>query len=69
MRAELVFLLASNPHITFYDAQHGYARCELTPDLWRTDFRAVSSVETADAEISTIASFVVEDGKAGAVKG
>jgi len=41
-------------------------RCKLTPRLWTTDFRVVPTVLSQDAPVSTIASFVVEQGRAGA---
>jgi len=65
----LRFLLATNRHFSFYDYDHGYTRCEITPDFWRSDYRALASVETPDEPIATIASFVVENGKPGAVSG
>jgi alkaline phosphatase D len=59
---------ANNPHIRFFDNHHGYARCTLTPDLWRIDYRVVPTVQVQDAPVSTLASFVVEQGRAGAVQ-
>jgi alkaline phosphatase D len=32
---------ANNPHLRFSDTHHGYVRCTLTPDLWRSDYRVV----------------------------
>jgi len=57
--------LASNPHMAFYNARRGYARCSVTRDQWRTEFRAVPSVTVRDVELSTIASFVSEAGVPG----
>jgi len=59
---------ANNPHLRFINSHHGYALCTLTPALWRTDYRVVPSVLVQDAPISTVASFVVEQGQAGAVR-
>ncbi|MFT3926464.1 MAG: hypothetical protein QM778_28220 [Myxococcales bacterium] len=54
----------------FFDALfHGYLVCEVTPGLWSTEYRAVSSIATAEAPVSTIATFVVEAGKPGAQVG
>ena len=37
--------LPSNPHIRHFDGLHrGYAICIVTPDQWRTNFRAVTRV-------------------------
>ncbi len=59
--------LADNPHTKFFDgAFRGYVRCHLTRQLWQSDFRAVSTILDRNATISTLASFVVENGRSGA---
>jgi alkaline phosphatase D len=65
---QLGFLMIANPHITYYDGRHGYTRCEITPERMTTEYRALEDVSAPDGSISTIASFVVESGKAGAQK-
>ncbi len=60
-----VHSLPDNPHLRLRNANRGYVRCEVTPERWQTDFRIVSTVRQRDATISTLASFVVEDGKPG----
>ncbi|WP_373315201.1 alkaline phosphatase D family protein [Asanoa ishikariensis] len=57
--------LASNPHMKFYDGRRGYVRCTVDNRTWRSDYRAVPQVSTPDAAVSTIASFVVEEGRPG----
>jgi len=58
---------ANNPHLRFSDSHHGYVRCIVKPNLWQSDYRVVPSVINADdGGISTVASFVVEKGQAGA---
>ena len=57
---------SNNPHLRFSDNHHGYVRCKLTRDLWRSDYRVVPTVLSQDAPVSTLASFVVERGRAGA---
>jgi alkaline phosphatase D len=58
----------NNPHLRFQDNHHGYVRCTVSPDLWRTDYRVIPSVVAADdGGIGTVASFVVEKGRAGAL--
>jgi len=57
--------LAENPHMKFHNVQRGYARCELTPQQWRTDYRVVDRVTARDAPIRTRASVYVEAGRAG----
>ncbi|MER5387576.1 alkaline phosphatase D family protein [Saccharopolyspora sp. NPDC002686] len=54
-------MLAANPHMKFFNSQRGYVRCTLTPELWRSDYRVVPFVERPGAEISTRATYVVED--------
>lgn len=57
---------AENPHVKFFNAQRGYARCTVTPDRWQTDYLVLEAVTTPDSPISTRASFVVENGQPGA---
>lgn len=60
-------LLPENPHIRFFEAsKRGYALATLTPSHWRTDLRAVDDVRDPMTASSTLASFVVEAGEAGA---
>lgn len=58
--------LADNPHVRFFDGLYrGYVRCKVTPGLWRSDFRAVATVDVPEAPVFTLRSFVVEDGRPG----
>ena len=60
-------MIPDNPHIKFFDGdRRGYVRCRVTPELWETDLRMVSTVSRSDAPVSTFASFVVENGVPGA---
>ena len=60
--------LDENPHVRFFDGnRRGYVLCQVRPQLWQTDFRVVSDpLEPENTSIDTLASFVVEDGQAGA---
>ncbi|WP_238178415.1 alkaline phosphatase D family protein [Calothrix sp. 336/3] len=59
--------LSDNPHTKFFDgANRGYVRCKLTPELWQSDYRVVSSIVDENGTISTLASFVVQNGIPGA---
>ncbi|TFI55123.1 alkaline phosphatase [Mastigocladus laminosus UU774] len=61
--------LSDNPHTKFFDgAYRGYVRCNLTRDRWQSDYRIVSTITEENASVSTLASFVVENGKPGAQK-
>jgi alkaline phosphatase D len=60
--------LPENPHIKFFDGAHrGYVRCDVSRSTWRADFRGASSVTEADAPVSTLASFEIENGTPGLV--
>ncbi|NJR52762.1 MAG: alkaline phosphatase [Leptolyngbyaceae cyanobacterium CSU_1_3] len=59
--------LSNNPHTKFFNGTlRGYVRCDLTNDRWQSDYRVVSTIREPEATISTLASFVVENGKPGA---
>jgi alkaline phosphatase D len=62
-------MIKYNPHIKFFDGdRRGYVRCEVTPYLWRTDLRMVTTVSRSPAPAYTYASFVVEDKRPGAIR-
>jgi alkaline phosphatase D len=55
--------LAENPHFVFADAQRkGYGVAHFTPTQLSTTLRVVSDVARPDAEIETLAQFVVKTG-------
>lgn len=59
-------LLPDNPHIKLLDSRYrGYVRVEVRPGSMRAELRAMESVQARDAACNTLATFVVEDGKAG----
>ncbi len=65
--APTVAALSDNPHTKFFDGKNrGYVRCHLTHDTWQSDYRIVSTIREENATISTLASFVVENGRSGA---
>jgi alkaline phosphatase D len=60
---------AINPHVLLAEGRYrGYTRVDLTPQRMQVDLRAMESVQTREAACSTLASFVVEDGKPGPLK-
>ena len=60
-------MIPLNPHIRLFDGdRRGYQRVEVTPDAWRVDIQMVDTVLSATSAVSTFASFVVENGTAGA---
>jgi alkaline phosphatase D len=57
-----------NPHIQYYEGdRRGYLRASLTPQRLRVDVRFMTSVERPDGTGYTEGSWVVEDGRPGAV--
>ena len=59
--------LAENPHIRFINRNRGYVRNTVTATEWTADFRVVDQIRVPGAPVRTRASFVVEEGKPGAV--
>jgi alkaline phosphatase D len=58
----------NNPHILFENFQRGYVRVTLKPDRWTNEFRVVDTVSRSEnVQTTTLATFVVENGKPGAV--
>lgn len=61
-------LLPENPHVQHFESrQRGYTLLTFTQEALTADMRVLDDVRTPDAAISTLASFAVEAGKAGAV--
>ncbi|HEV3009633.1 MAG TPA: alkaline phosphatase D family protein [Burkholderiales bacterium] len=61
--------LPENPHVLLAESRHrGYVRAELGPGRMQVDLRAMENVQQRDASCSTLASFVVEDGKPGPMR-
>ncbi len=59
-----------NPHVRFFESRmRGYVSVDLTRERMATRFRALSDVTDPSATISTLKSYVVEDGRPGAVEG
>ncbi len=58
-------LLSNNPHVKFYNAQRGYVRVKLTPELWRADFKVLPAVTSTGEAISTRKTFITEAGRPG----
>lgn len=60
-------ILPLNPHVHFAETRYrGYSLAEVTPDLLRVDLRAMRTVARRDPVASTLRSYAVERGKAGA---
>ena len=60
-------LRGENPHLRLANGGHrGYVRMDVTPKKLTADLRAMRSVTQPRAEVDTLATFVVEDGRVGA---
>jgi alkaline phosphatase D len=59
-------VLANNPHVRFYNGQRGYMRATVTPERWTNELRVVPTVTEPGGQVRTRATFVVENGRAGA---
>ena len=59
-------MISENECVRFANNQRGYVKFDVTPKALRADFRVVEYVSKPGAPIKTRASFVVEDGRAGA---
>jgi alkaline phosphatase D len=60
---------SENAWVRFYNDQRGYVTCDITPKQMRTDFKVLEYVTRPSSPMKVRASFVVEDGKAGAQTG
>lgn len=61
--------LPDNPHVHYFESRRrGYVSVALTRQNMTTRFRAVSDVADPNAAVSTLKTFVVEDGRPGAIE-
>ena len=61
-------IVAQNPHVRFFESRkRGYAIADLTPARMETRFQVVTDAADPAAGKETLARFVTESGKAGAV--
>jgi len=68
-QSEVDALLADNPHIRLGNGtRRGYVRVEVTRQRLRAELRTMRTVTQPSAEADTLATFVVEDGRPGAVR-
>jgi len=59
----------NNPHVLLAESRYrGYTRIDVTPGRMQVDLRGMESVQRRDASCNTLASFFVENGKAGPLK-
>ena len=68
LRKETERMKQENPFVKFFNAERGYVSCTLTPESYRADYQVVEFVDKPGAPKVTRSSFVVENGKPGAVQ-
>lgn len=61
-------LLADNPNLHWTNDRRGYVVCDVTPQVWRGDYRVLDAVTQKGLPMRTAASWAVESGKAGMVR-
>ena len=62
-------IVRHNPHVLLARCDlRGYGLADITPQRWTTDLRVLDDPLRADSGASTLARFVVEDGRAGPVR-
>ena len=60
--------MKENPHVHFFDSRvRGYTTLDITPATMTAKFQTVSDAKDPKATLSTLRTWVVEDGKAGPV--
>ena len=65
-QAKVDAIVRHNPHVLLARCdQRGYGLADITPARWTTTLRVVDDPLRADSSASTLARFVVEDGRAG----
>ncbi len=56
-------ILKDNTHVLFYNCQRGYTKCTVTSESWKTDFRIIPYVDKQGAKVTTVGSFIIQDGQ------
>jgi alkaline phosphatase D len=65
---EAALLDPANAHVKFFEGElHGYVRCVVTPQQWRSDYRIVDTVLLPSSPVRTLKSFVINDNRPGAL--
>ncbi len=57
--------LSANPHLKWFDAQRGYTFCEVTPERWVAQFRAVADQFDESSPVDTVTTWEVVAGSPG----
>ncbi len=54
--------LEGNPQVRFYDTRRGYTLCDLTPQRWIAEYRAVVDAADASSAVETISTWELIEG-------
>jgi alkaline phosphatase D len=60
--------LATNPQIRWFDSKRGYTVCEVTPDKWLANFRAVADQFDEASPVTRASAWEITAGTPGAVQ-
>ena len=68
-QSQLDAVMPENPHVRFATGAHrGYVRVEVTRDRLRADLRAMRTVTQPRSDADTLATFMIDNGRPGAVR-
>jgi alkaline phosphatase D len=71
LNAQYTELIKQNPHVKLIETeQRGYVLCTVTPQTWRVDHRCIedAGILSPDSQLATARSFIVENGRPGAIR-
>ncbi|WP_338241602.1 alkaline phosphatase D family protein [Aurantiacibacter hainanensis] len=66
-RADTAAIQQENPQLKWHNARRGYVICDVTPDVWTTEYRTLDSVTERGAEIRTRMRMAVDHGRPGSL--
>ena len=62
-RSDTAAIQQENQQLKWHNAQRGYVICEVTPELWTTEFKTLDTVTERGGEIRTRQRMAVENGR------
>ncbi len=66
-RADTAAIQRENECLKWFNSQRGYVMCEVTPDLWKTDFKVLDKVSTKGGTLSLRKTMTVDHGVPGSL--
>lgn len=61
-RADTIAIHQENPQLKWHNARRGYVICDVTPDIWTTEFKTIDKVTERGAPVTTRMRMAVEHG-------